>query len=399
LKKASIFAIRSYRLNDGKLKSHHILKSNPLVEILTTEIRKEGALPFSRFMELALYCPDYGFYEKEKDTLGRRGDFYTSVSVGPLFGQMLAFQFVEWVTELPIADRRLRIVEAGAHDGKLAADILDWLRQQRTNIYDGLEYCIVEPSERRRQWQGETLIEFRNKIRWLASISDLENQRSAIASRQFAIIFSNELLDAFPVHRLGWDAKNKTWFVWGVALEGGRFVWARMPRMEIVNAKVQMPDMPDDLLEVLPDGFTTEICPAVVNWWRAAADALRCGKLLTFDYGLTAEEFFKPERSHGTLRAYHRHYVGDDLLANVGEQDITAHVNFSSIQAAGEAAGLKTETFVTQSKFLTEIAEKIWKAQTEFGEWTPAQTRQFQTLTHPEHLGRPFRVLVQSRLE
>jgi SAM-dependent MidA family methyltransferase len=312
---------------------------------------------------------------------------------------MLAFQFAEWRAELPIADCRLRIVEAGAHDGKLAADILDWLRQQRTNIYDGLEYCIVEPSERRRQWQGETLIEFRNKIRWLASISDLENQRSAIASRQFAIIFSNELLDAFPVHRLGWDAKNKTWFVWGVALEGGRFVWARMPRMEIVNAKVQMPDMPDDLLEVLPDGFTTEICPAVVNWWRAAADALRCGKLLTFDYGLTAEEFFKPERSHGTLRAYHRHYVGDDLLANVGEQDITAHVNFSSIQAAGEAAGLKTETFVTQSKFLTEIAEKIWKAQTEFGEWTPAQTRQFQTLTHPEHLGRPFRVLVQSRLE
>jgi SAM-dependent MidA family methyltransferase len=350
-------------------------------------------------MELALYCPVYGYYEMERDTLGRRGDFYTSVGVGPLFGQMLAFQFAEWRAGWAIAGCRLRIVEAGAHDGKLAADILSWLRRRRTNIFDELEYYIIEPSERRTRWQRETLIGFGNKIRWFANISDLDNRQSAIGNRQFTIIFSNELLDAFPVQRLGWDAKNKTWFEWGVTMEGERFVWARMPQSKIPNSKFRIPNLPGDLLMVLPDGFTTEICPAAENWWRVAAESLRCGKLLTFDYGLTAEEFFKPERSRGTLRAYQRHHVSDDLLANVGGQDLTAHVNFSAIQSAGEAAGLKTEAFVTQSKFLTQIAEKIWKARTGFDDWTPAHTRQFQTLTHPEHLGRPFRVLVQSRFD
>jgi SAM-dependent MidA family methyltransferase len=350
-------------------------------------------------MELALYCPDYGYYEKEKDTLGRQGDYYTSVGVGPLFGQMLAFQFAEWLEQFKIQNSKFKILESGAHDGKLAKDILTWLQLQRPKLFEQIEYCIIEPSSRRQEWQKETLENFAPRVRWFSDFDSIRSsaQKSISHASVEGIIFSNELLDAFPVHRLGWDAKNKTWFEWGVAVEGGRFVWARMPPSEISNFKFQMPDVLGDLLNVLPDGFTTEICPAAENWWRAAADSLRCGKLLTFDYGMTTEGFFKPERSRGTLRAYQRHHVSDDLLADVGGQDLTAHVNFSAIQSAGEAAGLKTETFVTQSKFLTQIAGKIWKATSEFGEWTPAHTRQFQTLTHPEHLGRPFRVLVQSR--
>jgi SAM-dependent MidA family methyltransferase len=144
---------------------------------------------------------------------------------------------------------------------------------------------------------------------------------------------------------------------------------------------------------------------------------LERGKLMTIDYGLTSDELFSPGRMHGTLRAYFRHHASDDLLANVGEQDLTAHVNFSAIQAAGESMGLRTEMFSTQSQFLTRILEKASKDNS-LGElvaskrpvspkfdgggsedgWTPAQARQFQTLTHPEHLGRAFRVLVQSRL-
>jgi SAM-dependent MidA family methyltransferase len=100
---------------------------------------------------------------------------------------------------------------------------------------------------------------------------------------------------------------------------------------------------------------------------------------------------------NGTLRAYHRHHVTTDLLANPGEQDLTAHVNFSAIQAAGESAGLQTESFCTQPQFLTRIVEKIFKQPPSFGEWGPKQTRQLQSLTHPEHLGRAFRVLIQSR--
>ena len=345
-------------------------------------------------MELALYCPEHGFYEREKDSVGRHGDFYTSVSVGPLFGQLLAFQFAEWMAQFKIHNSQFKIVEAGAHDGKLAADILTWLRQRRPNLYDELEYCLIEPSARRRQWQAGTLGEFGNKIRWGASVSDLRNPQSAIANRQFTVVFSNELLDAFPVHRLGWDAKRQCWFEWGVAWECDQFCWTRLADVSHVS-RFTFPS--PELLAALPDGFTTEICPAASAWWRAAAGRVQHGKLLTLDYGLAAEEFFHPERRDGTLRAYHRHRVSPDLLAHVGEQDLTAHVNFSELQSAGEAAGLQTEASVTQAKFLTGIAGNIWKAPQHFGDWAGTQTRQFQTLTHPEHLGRPFKVLLQTK--
>jgi SAM-dependent MidA family methyltransferase len=363
---------------------------NPLVEIITREAAASGVLPFSRFMELALYCPDYGFYEREKDNIGRRGDFYTSVSVGPLFGQILAFQFAEWLENEARNQRsEIRIVEAGAHDGKLAGDILGWLQSRRSGLFAQIEYCIIEPSARRQAWQRETLSNFSGQVRWFSALDDLGDVRG--------VIFSNELLDAFPVHRLGWDAVAKTWFEWGVSVSDGKFVWERMPQGGIQNPEFRIQNLPEDVLAVLPDGFTTEICPAAEDWWRTAAGVLQRGKLLTLDYGLTAEEFFQPGRSQGTLRTYRRHQAGEDLLSNVGEHDITAHVNFTAIQSAGEAAGLKTEAFVAQSKFLTEIAGKIWMTPQSFGEWTAADTRQFQTLTHPEHLGRPFRALVQSK--
>ncbi len=343
-------------------------------------------------MELALYCPVYGYYEMEKDRIGQRGDFYTSVSVGSLFGDLLAFQFAEWLDqeETGHQEQGVQLVESGAHDGKLAADILRWSQRQRPQLYERLEYVIIEPSAHHREWQRKTLREFEPRVRWR---SELPND-----SRFHGIIFSNELLDAMPVHRLGWDAKQKSWFEWGVALDGERFVWTRMPdKLQISNFKSPILALPEELLEVLPDGFTTEICPAAENWWRDAANSLASGKLLTLDYGLNAEEFFAPQRAQGTLRAYHWHRLSDDVLANAGEQDITAHVNFTAIQKAGESVGLKTETLVSQAQFLTGIAERIWRSPESFGGWTAQHTHQFQTLTHPEHLGRAFRVLIQSR--
>jgi SAM-dependent MidA family methyltransferase len=168
-----------------------------------------------------------------------------------------------------------------------------------------------------------------------------------------------------------------------------KFVWAKIQPSAFSL-------QPSALESVLPDGYTIETCPAAESWWREAAGILEHGKLMTIDYGLTSDELFLPRRPRGTLRAYFRHHAGDDILANVGEQDLTAHVNFSAIQAVGESVGLRTEMFSMQSQFLTRILEKASKDNS-LGEWTPARARQFQTLTHPEHLGRAFRVLVQSR--
>ncbi len=157
--------------------------------------------------------------------------------------------------------------------------------------------------------------------------------------------------------------------------------------------------MPPEILSVLPDGYTLEVSPAAEEWWRAAAAWLGRGKLVTIDYGLSEGELFSPHRPKGTLRAYRRHHLAEDPLANPGEQDLTAHVNFGVLQRAGEAAGLRTEALVSQARFLTDLAAQAWAEPSSFGPWTARHTRQFQTLTHPEHLGRAFRVLVQSRAQ
>ena len=178
-----------------------------------------------------------------------------------------------------------------------------------------------------------------------------------------------------------------------MVLDGEKFTWTKLQPAGLPSAIF---NLPFSLLEVLPDNYTIEISPAAENWWREAAGIFACGKLLAIDYGFTAEEQFSPARVNGTLRTYHRHRVSDDLLAQPGEQDLTAHVNFSAIQKAGEEAGLKTESFSTQPQFLTRILQKA-VTETPFASLDAKQIRQFQTLTHPEHLGHAFRVLVQSR--
>ena len=371
----------------------------------------------------------------------------------------------------------MQIVEAGAHGGELAMDILTWLRENRPDLWAKLEYWILEPSETRRHWQQEKLDDFKRKVQWVtnwAALPDASAQyhgrpphlgplplgwgegESSPAQEQtgspplptssprpsdrprpsdgrgikgegpwewgerrgegaFRIIFSNELLDSFPAHRLGWDATKRVWFEWGVDLQNSKFTWTRMSddyRVSSVEGGglgtvAQLLDAstlqrfdestPLELRTVLPDGYTTEICPAATEWWQQAANALPCGKLLTIDYGSSAEELFAPHRKEGTLRAYRKHQPANDLLADPGEQDLTAHVNFSAVQQAGETAGLITEAFTTQEQLLASIASRIWNKMKPLNAWTASQKRQFQTLTHPDHLGRSFRVLIQSK--
>ena len=372
-------------------------------------------------MELALYCPIHGFYEGKRDTIGARGDYYTSVSVGSLFGELLAWQFAQWLTECrqrqspaPAAanttpparehsqgQNPLQLVEAGAHTGELARDILGWMAQWRPELFAGVEYCLVEPSAQREEWQRQTLGQFEGKVRWVRNLSDLS--RPGLSRPLNGVVFSNELLDALPVRRWGWDGAGQHWFEWGVTLDRGMFTWVRLetppgvkPPGNSRSDKASAPGLPGWLpCQALPDGYTLETNAAAEAWWREAASLLNCGRLLTLDYGLTADELWAPERTGGTLRAYRRHRVSHDVLAEPGEQDLTAHVNFSALQSAGEAAGLQTELLSTQEQFLTRLAGRICEGKSSFGEWTAARRRQLQRLTHPEHLGRALRVLVQ----
>jgi len=338
-------------------------------------------MSFAEFMQRALYDPVHGYYIHSSAQTGKRGDFFTSVSVGPFFGELLAFQFARWMEKLPSALASVQCVEAGAHDGRLAFDILESLEDSEPKLFARLQYWIIEPSPARRQVQQGTLARFSN-IRWFESPAE-------IRERVHGVFFSNELLDAMPVHVFRWNTAAHNWSEMGVGVSGEMFVWTPLP-----SPTVTPPKLPDELLAVLPEGYTVELSASATQWWGDAASAIASGQLMTIDYGGTFEELLSPGRTSGTLRAYSRHRVGQDVLENPGEQDITAHVNFSEIRCTGEVAGLKTEIFTTQSQFLTTIARELW---TRTGSWPQQQVRQFQTLTHPEHLGRPFRVLVQSR--
>jgi SAM-dependent MidA family methyltransferase len=360
---------------------------NALTRLIHQEIRMLGPISLARFMELSLYAPGLGYYERRRQ-IGRGGDFFTSVSVGPLFGQLLAFQFAQWMD----ADGRndhIHYIEAGPHDGALAADILDWTSRQRPDLFARLEYCLLDASPTRRAWQEETLQSWLPKVRWAADIQSLGE------GLKTGIIFSNEFLDSLPVHRLAWCAARRQWQEGCVTVKGADFAWEwRRPAAELAD---HLPQMPDALADALPDGFIVEVCPAAVDWWRAAATGLQRGKLLTIDYGLLTEQRFEPQRAQGTLRAFHRHHASTDVLRQAGEQDLTAHVNFSALMDTGHAAGWQTEGFMRQSTFLTEIFARTRLVPELFEPWGEKRNRQFQTLTHPEHLGHKFQVLVQTR--
>ena len=315
----------------------------------------------------------------------------TSVSVGPLLGQLLAFQFARWLDN--IAGHNKLLLEAGAHQGQLANDILTHLAEYEPDLYRDLHYGILEPSDVRRGWQEETLKNHSEKIRWFKDWDAIP------IGFLGGVVFSNELLDAFPVHRLGWDASDSQWFEWGVCLADEEFAWARMDFFDEELLNCLGMDIPAEVSRVLPDGFALEVSPEAAQWWNSAAERLREGYLMTLDYGCDAMHFLKPERTDGTLRSYRHHAVSRNLLECPGEADITAHVNFSTLRQTGNAQGLLTGSYESQAQFLTRIAARTWEGGISFPSWSASMKRQFQTLSHPDHFGMLFKVLVQERLK
>jgi SAM-dependent MidA family methyltransferase len=285
-------------------------------------------------------------------------------------------------------------LEAGSHDGQLAKDILGGLESIGRCEW---HYSILEPSVIRESKQRLKLSSHCHNMQWFR---DWES----IPEGSFSgIIISNELLDALPVHRLRWDLASKRWHEWGVELCDGRFCWAPMPKTEgvaeaLLEQVLGIENAPQGpLLDVLPQGFTIDISPAATQWWHEAARRLKRGYLAAFDYGLEAEELFAPERQHGTLRAYYRHRCSSEVLKHPGFQDLTASVIFPAIRRAGEKAGLKTVFCGMQSDFFMRLFEQILLEKG--GDWLRDRSRQIKTLIHPDHLGRAFRVLVQSKDE
>ena len=359
--------------------------------ILVEEVRNNGVISFERFMELALYQPGCGYYEKPRP-VGRAGDFFTSVSAGSLFGRLLAWEFEAWASEQPFA--RLTWLECGAHDGRFAEDFLEASQVWPESMRDRFTYVILEPSSARRERQQQRLARFTASCHWIASWTELR------AESVEGCVFSNELFDAMPARRYGWDATQARWFEWGVTFQQAGFEWCRLPlsseRAELlqqtlvacVDGEVSQVSALEGLL---PDAFVVDLSPHPASWWRAACGRLARGsRLMAFDYGFGVTDLFHPSRKAGTLRAYCQHRVTDRLLELPGDQDLTFHVNFDDLQMPGEQCGLLTNYRGPQGRWLGRMVGAGFPL-------ASTDMRQFQTLTHPGHMGASHTLLLQAR--
>ena len=347
--------------------------------ILEEKIRKNGPLDFADYMACALYHPDLGYYAIEARQVGRDGDFFTSVSVGPLFGNLLARRFLREWQELG-EPKRWRILECGAHDGTLAFDVLSALRELAPAAFAALEYVICEPLPRLRDLQAERLKDFSDQVR---SIHELETlARNPLPG----LVFGNELLDALPFHVVEW--RKGKWNTCGVACGvDGKFCW------EVGDgvASAQVVEALAPLGGNFADGYRTEVRTGVRDFLEPLTQCISTGLLLWLDYGFAQPEYYDPARSQGTMRTFSKHRAGEDPLSSPGEIDITAHVDFTAVAMAAKELGCVLRAFCRQGAWLTEIGAEWLRAQE--GRPDRAKLREFQTLTHPSHLGGCFHVL------
>ena len=347
-----------------------------MVEHIRQRIQTRGPVTFAWFMEQALYHPLHGYYGSGRCMIGRHGDYYTSVSVGPLFGRLLAAQFAEMWTVLG-RPNEFTIVEQGAHDGQFASDVLQASRQHHPAFFASLRYQIVEPFPILRTRQAESLLPFDEKVGWATALEELP--------AFCGVHFSNELLDAMPLHLLKWTGTE--WLERHVSEREDRFVFVHLPlSTDALADSVRSVPMP------LPAGYETEVNLAARDWISAVSPKLTNGFILAVDYGFPRDVFYQPQRTRGTVRSFGRHRVVDSPLVDVGRIDITAHVEWTTLVERAEAEGLDIAGFADQHHFITGLL--VGELGEEFGPNSDVKTRRaLQTLLHPNFLGMNFQFL------
>ncbi|MFM8657427.1 MAG: class I SAM-dependent methyltransferase [Chthoniobacterales bacterium] len=349
-------------------------KSPGLEAELRARIAQAGPIGFDEFMAATLYDPRHGYYASGKSRTGNGGDFFTSVSVGPVFGKLLAAQFLEMRAHLGNPED-FTLVEQGANDGQLLADILAAWTGPLPRV------IVIEPIEALRAVQRKTLAQWSTCVSHVARESDLPEFEG--------VFFANELLDAFPVKIF--IRESGCWFERRVGTEGGRFVFVET----LAN---EPPVFAPHVAESIPR-FVSEVCPSLEPWIDTIAGKLRRGWMLLVDYGHPAAVKYHASRAEGTLAAYRNHRRVDDPLADPGEQDLTAHVDFTAVARAAEAAGLHLAGFTDQHHALTPLAARTFPpmAEEQLSPDAAREMRALRQLLHPESMGTSFKFLALAK--
>jgi SAM-dependent MidA family methyltransferase len=348
---------------------------NPdLVALIRETISHGGPVTFDWFTAQALYHPQHGYYSSGRCRIGRRGDYFTNVSVGPVFGRMLAMQFAE-IWELLGRPDDFTIVEQGAGDGDFARDVLGTARERAPEFFSTLNYCIVEPFPLLRDQQRTALEEFREKVTWQPLLAELEPFTG--------VHFSNELLDAMPVRLI--SRTEEGWVEKCVGDSGDRFAFVGRPITgDILRSRVQK--IPQDL----PSGYEAEVNLRALSWVENVARKLKRGFILAADYGYPRDDFYGTHRIDGTLQCYREHRKISSPLEEVGMIDITSHVDWTSVAERGLESGVTLAGFTDQHHFMTGVLSRLGGA-------NQNDRRALQTLLHPELLGTRFQYLALGR--
>ena len=308
-------------------------------------VNPQNRINFAEYMDLVLYHPQHGYYSQEAVNLGKKGDFFTSVHLGSDFGEMLAVQFLQ-MWEILGKPKPFSLIELGAGQGYLAADILNYIQQHYPDFLAALEYSIVEKSPGLRQNQKQRLQEF--AVQW-CSLEELPNNGIT------GCFFSNELIDALPVHQFTvTEGEIKEVYVTTSASENNNQLQETTdtPSTSQINEYFQMLGVD---ITTYPNEYRSEVNLKALDLLSAIADKLQRGYLLTIDYGYPANRYYNPRRSQGTLQCYWQHQRHNNPYINIGKQDITAHVDFTALELSGEKCGLKKAGFTQQGLFLMAL--------------------------------------------
>ena len=359
-----------------------------LIAAISSEIIQNGPIPFVRFMELALYQPQFGYYMRQPDDAGHErigwsGDFYTSSDVAPILGRALAAQ-ARQMDELMGCPTPFTIVEMGAGKGLLARDCLAEIYAEQDDFASRVRYILIERSPAMRSLQGQNLVPWLSKpglVTWVEGLDGLAPESVT------GLFLSNELIDAFPVHRIQVRA-GRTEELY-VDYRDGCFVDCLKPLSTDALAQYL-----EHLNATWPEGYRTEVNLQALNWMEQVARRMDCGFVLTIDYGHTAQDLYGPERKDGTFLCYFQQQTNEDPFIRVGEQDMTAHVDFSSLAAVGETQGLHVTGFTNQMSFLMGLG-----AEEMIGELEPESPAFYAAiqLLKPDGMGSTFKVLVQHK--
>ena len=320
--------------------------SEPLQQAIAQAIKASDRqqITFAEFMALALYHP-HGYYSSSDRIIGPQGDFVTSPHMGHDFGQLLAEQFADMWAQLGKPEP-FTLVEMGAGQGLVAADVLEHLRSHYLSCFESLHYIIVERSSALRAQQQQRL------AHWQKSVALSWKRLEEIA--EGAVVgcaFSNELVDAFPVHWVEWHGELTE--MWGSA-DNGRLIPV-LGELSTPELSAYFERIGIEFSQHYANGYRTEVNLAALDWIKQVAKILAKGYLLTIDYGYTAQRYYSPARREGTLQCYYRHAYHSDPLVRVGQQDITAHVEFTSLEKVGNSVGLNTMGFTQQGLFLMAL--------------------------------------------